>query len=232
MDSFSRTFDEAWQRFLSLESLRLVEETLESEWRRGRSEYLAFLVPIEDEATRRHIASTIERLVGIPGVQPYQESYWHVTVKGVGFRMDHATKPDEVTPTVATAISAEANLALAPAESFEARLGRVNALDGVVCFEVEAEGRIQALNRRLLSSAPEMPNTAVDEFFLPHVSIAHFTSDEGLAELKATLAKLRDESSGGPEFQISRVDLILARLSEAGPTFELVASYPLQSTPS
>lgn len=228
MNDYSRSFRDAWQRFQDLDSLRLVEETLESEWRRGRTEYLAFLVPIEDAAAKRYITSTIERLADIPGVQPYQESYWHITVKGVGFRMDQPSKPDEISPAVATAIAAEANLALAPVDSFQASLGPVNALAGVVCLEVQAEGRIQDLNQRLISSAPEMPTSPVDELFLPHVSIAHFTSNQGLGRLKATLADLRDGYAGGPVFTVDRVDLILARLAEAGPTFELIASYPLR----
>lgn len=228
MNDYSSTFEEAWQRFQALDSLRLVEDTLESEWRRGRTEYLAFLVPIEDDAARTHIANTIDRLAGIPGVQPYQESYWHITVKGVGFRVEHPNQPDEISATVATAIAAEANLALAPVDTFEASLGPVNALAGVVCFEVLAEGRIQELNKRLLASAPEMPSSPVDELFLPHVSIAHFTSNEGLDQLKATLAELREERPQGPTFPVTHVDLILARLSEAGTTFEPIASYPLR----
>lgn len=228
MNDYSRTFDEAWQRFQDLDSLRLVEDTLESEWRRGRSEYLAFLVPIEDEAAKRYIASIIDKIADIPGVQPYQESYWHITVKGVGFRVEQPAQPDEISPTVASAISAQANLAFAPATDFDATLGPVNTLAGVVCTEVQAEGRIQGLNRRLLDAVPEMPRSPVDDLFLPHVSIAHFTSNDGLSRLKATLAELREAYAGGPTFRVSRVDLILARLSESGTTFELIASYPLK----
>lgn len=228
MENFSRTFDEAWQRFQHADSLRMVEDTLESEWRRGRSEFLAFLIPIEDDAARKHIASTIASIEGIPGVQPYQESYWHITVKGLGFRVDQPTKPDEISPTVATAISAEANLALAPAEQFQVTLGPPNSLAGVVCLEVDADNRVQDLNRRLLSSAPEIPRSPADDLFLPHISIAHFTSNDGLRQLKEALATLRDDGPRGPTFTVTRVDLILARLSESGPTFELIASYPLQ----
>lgn len=228
MDNFSRTYDEAWQRFQGLDSLRMVEDTLESEWRRGRSEFLAFLIPIEDVAARKHIASTIARIDHVAGVQPYQESYWHITVKGLGFRVEHPIKPDEISPTVAVAISAEANLALAPVEQFQATIGRVNSLTGVVCLEVEADNRVQELNERLLNSAPEIPRGPADDYFLPHISIAHFTSNDGLAQLKSTLGELRRDTATGPAFTVTHIDLILARLSESGPTFELIASYPLR----
>ncbi|MFQ5382586.1 MAG: 2'-5' RNA ligase family protein [Dehalococcoidia bacterium] len=228
MNNLSRTFDDAWNRFQALDSLRLVDETLESEWRRGRSEYLAFLVPIEDEAARQHIAGTIDRIAGIPGVQPYRESYWHITIKGAGFRLQRPSKPDEISPEVATAITAAANLALAPESGFTVSLGPVNALDGVVCIEVLGEERIAHLNQVLTAAAPEMPHHPVDRLFLPHISIAHFTSNEGLDQLKSTLADLRMNASRGPTFPVKRIDLILARLSESGPDFELLASYPLR----
>ena len=74
---------------------------------------------------------------------------------------------------------------------------RINALAGVVCLEVQAEGRIQDLNQRLISSAPEMPRSPVDELFLPHVSIAHFTSNDGLDRLK-TVAE-QEETDGSTD---------------------------------
>ncbi len=228
MNNLSSTFDDAWNRFQALDSLRLVDETLESEWRRGRSEYLAFLVPIEDDAARRHIAATIDRIAGIPGVQPYREDYWHITVKGAGFRLERPTKPDEISHETATAITAAANRALAPEHEFDASLGAVNALDGVVCFEVLGDGRVAHLNQTLTAAAPEMTHHPVDRLFLPHISIAHFTSNEGLGQLKSTLAALRSDHSDGPTFPVQRIDLILARLSESGPDFELLASYPLR----
>jgi 2'-5' RNA ligase len=227
MNNLSHTFDDAWNRFQALDSLRLVDETLESEWRRGRSEYLAFLVPIEDDTARRHIAGTLDRIAGIPGVQPYRESYWHITVKGAGFRLERPTKPDEISPEAATAVTAAANLALASEPEFTVSLGAVNALDGVVCFEVVGEGRVARLNQLLTTAAPEMPHHPVDRLFLPHISIAHFTSNEGLGQLKSTLAALRSDPTDGPTFAVRRIDLILARLSESGPDFELLASYPL-----
>jgi len=228
MDNLSRTFDDAWQRFQELDSLRLVEETLESEWRRGRSEYLAFLVPIEDPAAKRHIAAAIDRIAGIPGVQPYRESYWHITVKSAGFRMQQPNEPDEISPETATAIAAASEQTLASESEFTVSLGPINALDGVVCFEVIDEGRVARLNRLLTSAAPEMPQHAVDRLFLPHISIAHFTSSEGLDRLKSTLAAIRSEHAGGPTFPVQRVDLILAHLSASGPDFEPIASYPLR----
>ena len=230
MNNLSHTFDDAWNRFQTLDTLRLVEETLESEWRRGRSEYLAFLVPIEDTDAKRHIAATIARIVDIPGVKPYRESYWHITVKGAGFRMEQPTQPDEISAETATAIAAASDRAFAFESEFTVSLGPVNALDGVVCFEVIGRGHVARLNDLLTRAAPEMPQHAVDRLFLPHISIAHFTSSEGLGQLKSTLADIRNDHTEGPTFPVQRIDLILARLSQSGPDFEPIASYPLRPT--
>lgn len=232
MDGFSRTFDEAWQRFLDVTSLRMVEDTLESEWRRGRSEFLAFLIPIEDPDARDHIAQTIASIEGIPGVQPYQESYWHITVKGLGFRVDNPSQPDEISPEIADAVTAGARRTLDGAEQFQVSLGPVNSLAGVVCMEVEAGGSVEELNQRILDSHNGVPRSPADDLFLPHVSIAHFTSNDGLAQLKSTLQDLRDDRRIGPTFTATRIDLILARLSASGPTFELISSYPLRPAAS
>jgi len=88
MTERASTFQEAWNRFREAETLRLLQETLEWEWTRGRKEYAAFLVEIEDPGARAHIAGVIDRIKDIPGVDPYPDTYWHITVKGLGFVVD------------------------------------------------------------------------------------------------------------------------------------------------
>ena len=62
--------------------------------------------------------------------------------------------------------------------------------------------------------------------FLPHISVARFTSNGGLDELKSVLSTLRQEPPG-PSFTISRVELIKTWLSEEMPEFETLATYTL-----
>jgi hypothetical protein len=98
MADASQEFEAAWRLFQRTESLRLAEDTLESEWTRGRSEYAAFLVRITDSEVCASIERTIEAISGIPGVDPYPAPYWHATVKGVGFVVDEPSREDELSP--------------------------------------------------------------------------------------------------------------------------------------
>lgn len=227
MDAPSSSFEPAWARFQALDSL-LVNETLEWEWTRGRDQYLAFLVPIEEEAVRDHISRVIERIAGIPGVAPYPQRYWHITVKGLGFQVERPARPDELSLDDLNAIAETAAPVLAAQPAFEAHIGLASAFPEVVFLEVWDGGRVRDLNTLLLERLPRGFRYPFDgDAFLPHISIARFTSSDGLSRLKTALAALRDEPPG-PPLTLRRVDLIRARLSPNTPTFEPLASYPLR----
>lgn len=228
MDHLSTSFDEAWARFQALDTLRVAPDTLEGEWARGRTDYLAFLAPIEDAAARAHISRLLDRLCGIAGVEPYAESYWHITVKGVGFRVPQPVQADEISPKAAGAIADAARGILARESAFEARAGRVNAFEGVVFVEVEDGGQLAVLNTLLMQRIPDVGRYQYDApNFLPHISIARFTSGSGLAQVKPALAALREDGAG-PSFPVRRVDFVSARLSAGAPAFDLVTSCPLR----
>ncbi len=228
MDSLSSEFEAAWAAFQTLDSLRLIEDTLESEWTRGRSDYLAFLVPIEDAGVRAHAARLVDRLSAIPGVQPYPEPYWHMTVKGLGFQVPHAAASDEISAPDAQRIADSARPVFSTTDGFDAQIGLASAFPKVVFLEVWNGLPIRQLNCRLLERIPGLVRYPFDgAVFLPHVSIARFTSSEGLAQLKRTITALRDEPPG-PAFPVRKIDLIRARLSAGAPTFELLERYPLR----
>jgi 2'-5' RNA ligase len=235
MADASQEFEAAWRLFQRTESLRLAEDTLESEWTRGRSQYAAFLVRITDAEVCASIERTIEAISGIPGVDPYPAPYWHATVKGVGFVVDEPSREDELSPARLAAMVEEARPLIEATPAFELRLGLPGAFAEVVILEVLDGGAIRSLNMRLLDAVPGLLRNPFDgAVFLPHVSIARFRSQEGLGELKETLSRLRTSfgnlrMSGGPEpsFEVQEVQLISAHLSAAAPTFGLVGAYGL-----
>jgi 2'-5' RNA ligase len=221
------SFAQTWARFQALDSLLLLPDTLESAWTRGRTHYLAFLVPIEDAAARRHIAMVADRIRAIPGVDPYPESYWHITIKGIGFEVAAPSSSDELPPATAELMASAARSILAPQPGFQVELGLPNGFPEVVFLEVLDRGRIRSLNTLLLEGVPGILRYPIDgPVFLPHVSVARFSSNEGVARLKAALAALRDEGPG-PSFAVRHVQLIKARLSEEAPTFQVLADYVL-----
>ncbi len=78
-----------------------------------------------------------------------------------------------------------------------------------------------------MEGLPELARSTIDGAgFLPHVSVALFTSSDGLEELKATLAGLRAEGPG-PSFPVRRVEFAKAWLSEGIPEFDVRATYSL-----
>jgi len=224
-----KAFADAWARFQALDALRLAGDTLDWEWTRGRAQYLAFLVRVEDAAAREYLARVVERLASISGVEPYPEWYWHMTVKGAGFQVIKRTHEDDVLRQDVPRIAGKARAVLARESAFEAQLGLANGFAEVAFVEVHDGGRVRELNARLLEAVPELARYPVDgPGFLPHVSVARFRSNEGLAELKAALAELR-ELGPGPSFAVGRVEFVRAWLSEEMPELDTLAAYQLRS---
>jgi 2'-5' RNA ligase len=226
---FAASYDDAWSSFQERDSLRLAGDTLEWEFTRGRAQFLAFLIRVEDRAAREYLSAITERLSRIPGVEPYPDWYWHITVKGTGFQVIARTNDDDVLREDVPRIAGKARTLLANETAFEAQLRLPNAFAEVVIVEVADGGRVQAMNAKLLESLPELARYPFDgATFLPHVSIARFRSNEGLEELKSTLAELRKQPPG-PSFMAGRVEFIRAWLSEEIPEFDSIAAYPLRS---
>jgi 2'-5' RNA ligase len=229
MDPLRREFEAAWEQFQSLATLRLVPDTLESEWRRGRNTYLALLVTVGDTAGVDYLRRMVRKIDGVPGVELYPESYWHITIKGIGFGLNGEPGEGDVSEEQLTWLSHVAGEVFGGTQAFEVQLGPANAFHEVVFVEVWESLPVRKLNMALLESAPDLVRYPFDgEAFLPHVSIARFTSSEGLEELKQRLLAMRDEKPG-PRLMVSEVQLVRAHLSAEAPRLETIESYRLGS---
>lgn len=228
IDSPSSSFDDAWSSFQSLEELRLTGDPVEMSRTRGRARYLAFLIRIEDIQAREHLAAIAQRLAHIPGVEPFPEHYWHITVKGAGFQVIKRVHADDILRTDVPSIVSAAREALATEEAFDTRLGLVNGFPDAIFVEIHDAGRTHHLNERLADGLPDLHRSAFDgERFLPHVSIARFTSNDGLPELKALLAEMRSEGIG-PRVPVRRVEFIQTWLiPDEVAEFDTIATFPL-----
>jgi 2'-5' RNA ligase len=223
---FDSTFEAARAAFDRLESLRLYNETTEHEFTRGRAQYLAFLIRVEDAAAQEYVALMQEQLVGMPGIELYPEDYWHMSVKGGGFQVIKRSLPDDVLREDVPRIANDARRLVSGQRAFEARLGAIAGFPEVVFIEVHDGGRIRELNTLLTEGLPKVPRYPIDAgVFLPHVSIARFTSNDGLAHLKETIASHRDDL--GPTVSARRIEFVKVWLSESVPEFQTLASYNL-----
>jgi 2'-5' RNA ligase len=227
MDTLQREFDATWAGFQTLDSLRLLPDTLESEWMRGRDSYLAFLIPVTDPPVVDHLRHAVRSIEGIPGVEPYPQDYWHITVKGIGFEVKAPAQPDDVAYADIAGIAGAAREIFAAQPAFDVAIGPLSAFPEVVFAEVRNSIPVRDLNRGILEAMPGLIRYPFDgETFLPHVSIARFTSNDGLAELRESLARLRD-SPPSPNLHIAEVQLVRARLSERAPMLEAIEIHPL-----
>lgn len=227
MTTFEATFEGARAVFDRLSSLRLSNETSEQEFTQGRAQYLAFLVRIESLEAQAYVAAVQKRIASIPGIELYPQPYWHMSVKGAGFQVVKRSLSDDVLREDVPRIMAEARRLLAGERAFEARLGALAGFPEVMFIEVHDGGRIRELNMLLAEGLPQVPRYPIDAgVFLPHVSIARFTSNDGLAQLKAVLASVRSEAAG-PVVHVGRIEFVKVWLSEAMPEFQTLATYNL-----
>jgi 2'-5' RNA ligase len=227
MNTLQLEFDSAWAAFRNLHSLRLLPDTLESEWMRGRDSYLAFLIPVTDPLVVGYLREAVRSIEGIPGVEPYPAEYWHITVKGIGFESKEANQPDDVAYADVDGIALGAGEIFAEQGKFDVEIGPLSAFPEVVFAEVKNSIAIRDLNRRILGVMPGLIRYPFDgDVFLPHVSIARFTSSEGLSQIRERLAAQREDARG-PTLRIAEVQLVRAHLSEQAPTLERIETYPL-----
>ena len=228
MEGLRGEFEAARAQFQSTESLRLVPDTLEAEWSRGRDTYLAFLIPIVDAAVASHLRKLAHAVEEIPGVEPYPEDYWHITIKGIGFEGENAKSPDDVSRSAARSVAESARAIFAKQRPFEPRMGLAAAFPEVVFAEVWDAPPVRELNEKMLKAIPDLVRYPFDgSHFLPHVSIARFTSNDGLTQLKEMVGGLREEGPG-PPFPVEEVSLVRAHLSERAPTLETIETYRLK----
>ena len=225
----SSSFDDAWARFQALDSLQLVGDASEWEWTRGRAQNLAFVVRVEDPMARERLAAVAGQIAGIPGVEPFPNWFWHVTIKLAGFQVIRRVHDDDVLRQDVPRIAGKARALLSRERAIEAQLGLASGFASVVFLEVWDDGRLRELNARLMENVAEIPRYPIDgPGFLAHVSIARFTSSEGLEELKTTLATLRQEGPG-PSFWVREIEFVKAWLSEEVSEFDTLATYPLRN---
>jgi len=220
-------YEAAWARFQSLTGPIHGFETIDSPWARGRARYCAFLVRVNDPAAREYLRPLAERFSTVPGLTLYPEDYWHITIKTVGFLLPEAAAADEVPDANLAGIIEEATAVFAAHTAFDLRIGPVNAFPDVVIAEIWDGGAVRRLNTALLGAVPGLLRQPFDgPYFLPHVSLARYSSNEALDELKTTLADLR-ALGPGPALRASAIELITAHIGNASPTLVTTHTFPL-----
>jgi len=218
------SFEDAWARFQT-GSIETGDAT--ADWTHGRAQLLIFLIRVEERDVRRYAAGIVERIAGIAGVEPVPEDLWHVTVKAAGFQVIKRSRDDDILREEVPRLGRQAGELLANQQAYEARIGLPNVFPDAVVLEVHDGGHTRELNAALAMHESLTTYPFDGDRFLPHVTIAHLSSSEGLAEIRSALAELRD-GGHGPSFTVGRIDFVKAWLVEgADPEFETIRGYRL-----
>jgi 2'-5' RNA ligase len=153
----------------------------------------------------------------------HPDHFLHVMLQELGFVCDRPNRRDEIRPERLDEFVAAAMPAFAEAPAFDLRLGGANAFQDAVFLDVHDRGHCARLHRRLreLAVVPTVPRFA----YLPHSTVAHFTSESPIDRLPATIAQWRDRRFG--TFDVTQIELVTLRLDLPYPELETYAALPL-----
>ena len=223
----SKEFDATWeQRF---QPPIVMESWTDNDWAKGRTEYLVYLVKINDQSIKKQVTATQEKIAEYRCVDPFPLDYLHLTVKETGlFLAEEKTADDEITRAELKQMIDEARKIIKQYESFEIKLERLNNFKAVVCVEGQDGGIIREINKSLREKLG-LKSLIHDPTFLPHMSITQYKSTEDYQELIQYLEKARDTKIG--TISVDRVMLVIAHLpvSAKYPRIEILEEFPLKN---
>jgi len=225
-DPQSKEFDAIWEQ--RYQPPFIMESWTDNDWAKGRTEYLVFLVKINDQTIKKQVTAIQEKLAEYRCVDPFPIDYLHLTVKETGlFLTEEKIADDEITRDELGSLIYETGKIIKQYEPFDIRLERLNNFKAVVCVEGHEGGVIREINKSLreiigLKSLIHDPN------FLPHMSITQYKSIEDYQELIQYLEKARNIRIG--TVSVDKVELVIAHLPRSGmyPRIEVLEEFPLK----
>ncbi|KAB1188208.1 MULTISPECIES: 2'-5' RNA ligase family protein [Haloferax] len=179
-DSSSSDYDAVWSRTQASDPI-LQSGSFADQRARGFSEEYVCWVRIDDDAVLDGLSPIRSELGSIPGVSLDDEDTLHVTLKLVGFGpSESGDEPDEITAETLDSIADDIEAATADIDPFEVSIRRLNAFPSVVFAEPHAGGRFRTIHDRI-RSLDDVPTFQYEgDDYVPHVSLAHFETGDGL----------------------------------------------------
>jgi 2'-5' RNA ligase len=218
-------FASFWERRSEIQPY-VMKSLIDSDWSKGRNQFLVFLVKIKDENLIKKIGEVQEELSTIPCVHLLRKEPLHITVKGCGFLVESVKQEDEVLKENLPRIIDQAREILRKFSKFDVLLARPNIFPDVVFVEVHDGGKIGELNRTL-QLIPEIKKIKFDyPNFLPHISIALFKNSQQFTKLVSRLEKLRNTEFG--TMTIDSIELLIAHLDPRRPKLETKHTFRLR----
>lgn len=199
----------------------VTENWVENDWAKGRTDYLTFLIRIDDKAIHENTSKLQQILSRHPSLDPFPPEYFHVTVKEVScFLVESNPVEDELTYEQLDQLVDDATKMLKDLKCFEIDLEKVNHFRSNIVVEAHDDGSIREMNRLLMNLKGVKKLSYDYPKFLPHMSICQFNSDFEHEKVVNSLEENRDYSVG--KFTVTHVDLVKAVLPKIGRYPQLV----------
>lgn len=221
-----REQDEAYRRIW--QGFRAVSRVADgrhdtADWRSRSGPFAIALVRIPAASMQPALDRLRADIEQFPFVRPHPDGFHHVTVQELGFLVDSPSRPDEINQTRLEEFTQAAAAAVAERAPFTIALGGANSFQDAAFLEVRNGGALEPLHARLLELAaiPRAPQFA----YVPHVTVAHYTTDAPNHQLAAVLSRWRGVTFG--ELAVSAVEIATLRVDEPYPPLEPWAVLPL-----
>ena len=206
----------------------VTENWVDNEWAKGRTDYLTFLIRVDDQDIRRRVAEVQESFRRFSCADCFPPEYLHVTVKEVGgFLVDEKSSDDEFIEGDLEKLVQTAGKALENMKGFEIEFRQVNHFRSNIVIEAHENGEVREMNRRLMKLDGVKTMGYDYPKFLPHMSICQFQSTDDYDGFIDHLETKRKTNLG--RIQVKQVDLVKAILPKTGryPVLEPLTSFKL-----
>ena len=208
-DEWVAGYQRIWQ--MKSQAPIITESWANSEWARGRTDYLTFLIRVQAPEIITAAQKIQEGLKAFSCADPYPPEYLHLTIKETGcFLVDEKESEDEVTLEELTKLVESAREALDGLEGFTVNVQNLNHFRSNIVAEAHDGGEIREMNRRLLGLEGVQKMGYDYPSFLPHMSLCQFKGTEDHDQLVEHLEVNRETTLGG--FRVEKVRLVKAIL--------------------
>jgi len=169
---------------------------------------------VTDRPIRRRLRRVVEGLRGVSCAEPFPGDYYHMTIVPPALLTTGELRPPLLFPdgfeSEALGPIREALRGYGP---FEVQIQGLNVFRDVLVAIAYDGGHSAEIRRRLAEVVPELPDKYWNTLpALPHISLAQFTSPEGVTQLRDAVAPLRDVYLG--TLRVTRVYLVRSPLRE------------------
>ena len=197
------SYRRVWQAFRAHDSVADGRHDT-AEWRARQGVYAVCIVRIPATTLEPALDEIRRALAPLSIVRPHPDHFLHVSLQELGFVCDNPERPDEIDQERLDEFVNQLPSALAGAPKFELRLGGANAFQDAIFLDVHDRGHCGRLHARMreLAGILSVPKFA----YLPHATIAHFTSEAPIDDLPALVGRWRDRRFGS--FEVSSIEVV------------------------